>query len=561
MEPVEQALALIRKEEFAAAERLLEGALASNGLAENADARAEIPCTLAVAQRRGQRIEAALATLDRLLAIRPDHARAHQERGHALLAGGRPALAMRAYGIAVHQNPALLVAWKVLVILHGLTGQRRLAAIAQAEVDYLDALPKDLLSVSSLIHEGQLESANRLCGQYLRSHPGDVECIRLLACIGEKLGMPADAEFLLQSALTLEPDDERCRRDYAKVLLKLQDFERAREQTQRLTEEHGDNLNYLELHASATAGTGQLERAIRICNEAIARSPVRHRLYVIRGYCEVAVGRFDDGVASFHRAYALQPDYGNAFWSLANTKTYRFTEAELAHMASYEARADTNSKDRIHLCFALGKAHEDRGEHERYFACYARGNALMRASVKPDVRSLLLRAAAQKRVCTQALFAARAGLGCPRPDPIFIVGLPRAGSTLVEQILASHTQVDGTWELPNIAALARRLGRRPGQERTRGYVEVLEEFDADSFLRRTSIHRASAVMLLADDLTCCKVRLNRPPARTPTRARRLERRRRKPVTDAGQVKKGAVAHGSARRFRPASITGKEPRHG
>ena len=498
-----EARALIRQADFAGAERLVAAALAEAGQGPRSAGHAESLYTLAVAQRYGKKTSVALATLDRLLAIEPDYARAHQERGHALLTENRLEEARRAYENAVRVNPALPAAWKALVNLRQLAGLGELAHAAQAEADQLAALPKELLGVSAFIYDGRLQRADRLCRHYLQTHKRDVEGIRLLASIGEKLEVLADAEFLLETALELQPGHARCRSDYANLLLKMQKFERAHEQTQRLVREHPHDLAYLALHANAKAGIGEHEQAIRIYDQVIARSQGQHRLHVMRGHAEKTIGRLDEAVASYRRAYELQPDHGDAFWSLANTKTYRFTATELAHMADYAGRPDTALEDRIHLCFALGKAHEDRGEFEASFTNYERGNALKQGSAKHDAERLAARAEAQKTVCAAALFAARQGVGCPARDPIFIVGLPRAGSTLLEQILASHPQVDGTLELPNIVSLAHRLGRAREPAQGQRYPAVLAELDHDyfrrfgeQFIEDTRVHRAGAPIFI-----------------------------------------------------------------
>ncbi|MCY4342290.1 MAG: sulfotransferase [Gammaproteobacteria bacterium] len=499
----DQARALIRRADFAGAERVAAAALAVGAATASTADQVELLYVLAVAQRYAKKTPAALATLDRLLAVEPEHPRAHQERGHVLLTENRLEAARQAYERAVRLNPALLAAWKALVNLRQLAGFEELARAAQAEADHFAALPKELQSVATFIYDGRLQKADRLCRHYLQSHKQDVEGIRLLASIAERLELLADAEFLLETALALAPDHGRCRSDYANLLLRMQKFERAHEQTQRLVDERPGDLACLALHANAKAGIGQHERAIGLYDQVIARSQGQHRLHVMRGHAEKTIGRLDAATASYRQAYALQPDYGDAFWSLANTKTYRFTEAELTHMQDCADRADVALEDRVHLCFALGKAHEDRAEFEASFARYEQGNALKQGSVKHSARVLAARVQAQRTVCGPTLFAGAQDAGCPAPDPIFIVGLPRAGSTLLEQILASHSAVDGTHELPNIPSLANRLGRSrdgaPGQR----YPAVLTELDPDyfrrfgeSYLEDTRVYRAGAARFI-----------------------------------------------------------------
>ncbi len=250
----DQARVLIRRADFAGAQRVAAQALADGSAEASTTVQAELLYVLAVAQRYAGKTPAALAALDRLLAIEPGHARAHQERGHALLTDTRPDAARRAYENAVRLNPALPAAWKALADLRRLAGLGELAQAAQAEADALAALPKELQSVAAFIHDGRLEQADRLCRHYLQSHKQDVEGIRLLAGIAERLELLADAEFLLETALALAPGHGRCRSDYANLLLRMQKFERAHEQTQRLVDERPGDLACLALHANAKAG-------------------------------------------------------------------------------------------------------------------------------------------------------------------------------------------------------------------------------------------------------------------------------------------------------------------
>jgi tetratricopeptide (TPR) repeat protein len=338
-----------------------------------------------------------------------------------------------------------------------------------------------------MIHEGKLYKAERLCRHFLRNDKQHIEGMRLLAAIGNRLEVLSDAEFLLESCVKFAPDHDAARYDYANLLLKMQKFEKAYEQTRMLAEKVPDNLAYQSLHANATSGIGDYQKAIELYNEVLNKSPGQVMLYVMRGHAEKTSGQLDAAIGSYRKAYELQPDLGDAFWSLANTKTYSFTDAELAHMEKYEASASIANEDRIHMCFALGKAFEDRGEFDSSFRYYSRGNALKQESVRHKPTHLAIRTGAQIEVCTAEFFEQKQGVGFAAPDPIFIVGLPRAGSTLLEQILASHSMVAGTHELPNIIALAQRLRGSPNlieeEGGTPNYPKILTELD-DAYFRR-----------------------------------------------------------------------------
>ena len=495
---------LIQNARFAEAERQLKRFLASlDSNNEADDVVLEALYTLAVAQRYGRKLPEALATLDELIGLNQDFARAYQERGHGLLSENRLTAARESYEEAVQRNPALIASWKALINLYEIAGMRAQSAVAEQRVAYLESLPRELQSVSTYLHDGRLQRADRLCRHFLQTRKTHIEGMRLLATIREKLEMFGEAEFLLTTALELEPDNESCRSDLANLLLKMQKFDQAHEQTARLSEDYPENLAYLSMHANAKAGIGEQEQAIELYNQVISQSRGQHRLHLLRGHAEKTIGKLDAAVASYREAYRLAPDYGDAFWSLANTKTYEFMDKELLQMQEREASRETGLDDRIHLCFALGKAFEDRSEFEKSFGFYERGNSLKQDSVKHDPENLSKRLGAQKVVLTEKFFQKREGVGCDAADPIFIVGLPRAGSTLLEQILASHSKVDGTLELPNMIALANRLDRGKLQAEGVGYPRVLETLDYDyfrrfgeQFIEDTRVHRQDAPLFI-----------------------------------------------------------------
>lgn len=442
---------------------------------------------LAVSERYLGRTEEALETIERVISLDPGYGRAYQEKGHCLVALGKEAQARPAFEEALRHNPALPASWRLLSTLYRQEGLEDLHQAAREQFDRLMNLPRELVSVTSMIHEGRLYKAERLCRHFLCNNKHHVEAMRLLALIGNELDVLVDAEFLLESCLKFAPDYDQARYDYANLLLKMQKFEQAHVQTQILLDRHPENLAFRSLLANAASGIGDHYNAIGLYNEVLEKSPHQNQLYVMRGHAEKTVGKLDDAISSYREAYEIKPDYGDAFWSLANTKRYRFTEEEVEQMQVQEAAEETAVEDRIHLLFALGKAFEDRGDFERSFECYDRGNALKRETVRHKPIHLNIRTSAQMEVCTREFFEAREGVGHEARDPIFIVGLPRAGSTLLEQILASHSRVTGTYELPHIIALAQQLrGTQDLVEEPGGkprYPKILEDLDGEYFRR------------------------------------------------------------------------------
>ena len=359
------------------------------------------------------------------------------------------------------------------------------------------ALPRELVAVTHHLHEGRPLRAEEICRHFLRRNPRHVEAMRLLAQIGIRLGILDDAEFLLDSAVAFEPDNIQVRLDYIDVLRKRQKFERSREEAEALYDRDPASPLFQSHLAIESMQTGDYERAFALFDTVLERLPSDPATLTSRGHALKTTGQQDDAVASYRAAIAAKPDHGDAYYALANLKTYRFTEAEIAAMHAQLERPEIAFMDRVHLSFALGKAHEDREEYEASFGFYEAGNALKRRQTRYDADRMSEEFAAQKEACTRDLFENRQSAGDPARDPIFILGLPRAGSTLLEQILASHSQIDGTLELPNVLALAHRLrGRKAGQSR---YPQVLHDLTDEQltgfgrdFLANTRIHRQGA---------------------------------------------------------------------
>ena len=470
---------MIRSAKFDFAETLLTELIGEQPAAPIA---AEAHYNLAVARRYRKDFDGALASLAELTALNPDYGRAHQERGHTLLALNRPDEAAAAFTKATELNPGLVASWRALAALHERAGRNALAEHARSQVEYMAGLPADLVAVTDLLFEGRLYKAEALCRQFLAEHPHHVEAMRLLAELGVRLRVLDDAEFLLESCVEFEPDNLRARADYLRVLNRKGKFEKALAQAKILRQEQPGNPVYQLATGNALVGLGRLDEGIGWYEKGRERTGNKAGVDVMLGHALKAKGELDEAIRCYRRAWRLRPDCGDAFWSLANIKTYRFTDEEILHIERYESAAGVAPDDRVHLCFAAGKAHEDRGDYERSFEYYTRGNALkmQRSGYDPDRTSAMVDA--QIEICTKRLFEERGGLGCERPDPIFIVGLPRAGSTLLEQILASHSMVDGTMELQEMLGLVQRLRGR-SVEKDPAYPRNLQTIDRDYFRR------------------------------------------------------------------------------
>ncbi len=448
----------------------------------------------AVALRYSGAHARALETLEKLKRLAPSHSRAHQEEGHVLRDAGHADAALAAYGRALSLNPALEACLVESIKLLENRGRERSAVHLKVQLEALQRLPEALRAVIELVAQNKLVKAEELCRRYLKQHPDDVEGMRLLADIGVRLGVLEDAEFLLESAAVFAPDNLQVQMEYVQVLRKRQKFQAALEQAQKLLKKHPDNPQVMSISAIEHMQTGEYERAMKLLDDVLQRVPGDARTLVTYGHALKTSGRTDEAIDRYRSAMQHHPEHGEAYYSLANLKTYRFDEAEIEHMAAVEADANLGFMDRIYVDFALAKAHEDRGEHDVAFAYYAKGNALKKAQSRYDADKMHEELAAIQRVCDATFFDTRQGWGSAAPDPIFVVGLPRAGSTLLEQILSSHSQVDGTLELPNILSLSQRLRRRTG-----GYPDVLQSLGQDecvafgeAYIEDTRIHRAGA---------------------------------------------------------------------
>ena len=338
----------------------------------------------AVAERYLERHDEALETLAQLKALAPQYARAYQEEGLVFRALAQPDRARASYQQAVRLNSALPATWRELAALYRKAGDAKQHAVADAEYRRLAALPPELVSVSSLLQERKLYKAEKLCRAFLKKTPHHIAAMRLLALIGMELFVYDDAEFLLESCVELQPDYWPARLDYIKVLHRRQKFEKALEQARILRDSNPDNQLYELTLANENVAVGNFDEALDVYDRVISEHPEFDQVHLSRGHALKTIGRLDEGVESYRDAYRARPDYGDAFWSLANLKTYRFTETEIAHMRDYVERPETSDTDRFHFCFALGKAYEDRNEFVESFSWYERGNALRLAGVRYD---------------------------------------------------------------------------------------------------------------------------------------------------------------------------------
>jgi tetratricopeptide (TPR) repeat protein len=459
--PIEHEVGRIR--ELSNAQRYFEALAAAEVLATAAPQDRDVLYLIAANQRCLNRINDALATLQRLEQQHPRFSLLYQERGYCYVTLRDAPRAIDAFLRGVDINPALATSWSMLERLYRVTGDIRNAATAAERVSNLKHLAPEVVQAGSLFSDGELSAAGNILRAYLLKSGDDLEALRLLARIERQRGVLEDAELLLEAALKLAPNYLAARLDYVRVLIDRQKYFRAREEIDTLLKLEPGNRDCLSLHAAACIGLGEHEPAIALYRQLLAASPGSADLHVSLGHALKTVGRHKEATESYQMAAAARPSFGDAWWSLANLKTYRFSRNEIAHMRAEEAAPAAHPVDRYHLCFALGRAFEDGNQYAESWQFYERGNALKRTASRyhPDITETNTRK--QIEVCTAQFFAARAGVGVPDTDPIFVVGLPRSGSTLIEQILASHSQVEGTQELSDIQRIVLGMqGLYPG---------------------------------------------------------------------------------------------------
>lgn len=442
----------------------------------------------------------ALSVLKKLSTAYPDMARAHQEIALNSLALNLPQEALAAAEKAVSLDGSLIKSWELLEPLHRAFSPDKLTATIE-QIRFLKSLPTELRTVIGYLSAGKLQDAERLCKYFLRENKTHAEGMRLLAEVLTRKNILDEAQFILETLHELEPENVPAGIQLFHVVMRRQRFHSAFEIATRLQSRHPNDVDQIKkAYAAACFAVGRITEARSLYEELRKQYPDDHLIPISQGHIFNSDGEREAAIQSFIASSAIKADHGDAYWSLANTKSYRFDEKQIIKMKELEQQPTIGELDRIQICFALGKALEDLNLYDEAFSYYSRGNQLKLPGTHFDTQQLAKRIDAQEQVCTPELFSHFAGSGFAAPDPIFIVGLPRAGSTLLEQILASHSEVDGTMELHNILDLAKRLrGRDTQQEAEPRYPRILSELDSSlfekfgqQFIEQTQVYRSSA---------------------------------------------------------------------
>jgi tetratricopeptide (TPR) repeat protein len=364
-----------------------------------------------------------------------------------------------------------------------------------------------LMEAALALHENRLHDAEPILKGHLKVDPFDVAAIRMLAELAGRIGRYKDAENLLRRAVDLAPTFKAARSNLALVLYRQGKAAEAIAQLDHLLDDDPADIGNSNLKAAASSRVGDYAEAVALYEVILKAQPRQEKIWMSYGHVLKTVGRRDDSVGAYRHALALKPSFGEVWWSLANLKTVSFSTDDLAVMNAQLARKDISDEDRFHLDFALGKAFEDAGDWTQSYAHFAAANALRRAALDHKADDHSRHIARHQKLLTPAFFAARADGGCPASDPIFILGMPRAGSTLIEQILSSHSLVEGTQELPDITVIAQQVGGRGDDDAHSRYPEALADLSAEeraelgaAYLARTRINRKTTKPFFIDKM-------------------------------------------------------------
>jgi tetratricopeptide (TPR) repeat protein len=455
---------------------------------------------------------AAVEQTAEILKVVPDQPNALALQGLALGRLGRGEEAIAALKRAVKLRPALPDAWRALGDHYTALDMREAADGAYAESIRHSTRDPRLMGAALALVENRIPDAEAPLREHLKRHPTDVAAIRMLAEVAARIGRYADAETLLARCLELAPGFAAARHNYAMVLHRQNKPELALAQVETLLAEDGRNPGYRNLKAAILGRIGEYDASIEQYRDVLAEYPNQAKVWMSLGHALKTAGRNAESIEAYTKSIEKAPHLGEAWWSLANLKTFRFTPEQtqtMRRLLSGEGPAGTalSPEDRFHFEFSLGKALEDAGEYAESFAHYLEGNRLRRSMIRYDADENHAHVERSKRFFTPEFFAQRRGWGCPAPDPIFVIGLPRSGSTLIEQILASHSQVEGTMELPDVAMLARVVGARTTRAGGTAYPRALEKFSEEElrglgerYLAQTRIQRKTSAPLFIDKM-------------------------------------------------------------
>jgi tetratricopeptide (TPR) repeat protein len=450
---------------------------------------------------------AALAVLEPLARDEPSAATVQLELGLALADAGAVDGALTALQRTTQLKPDWPEAWRRLADQLDVAGDATGADQARARFIHTANRDPRLRAAAIALVANDLPAAESALRAHLRQNETDVAALRMLAEVAARLRRYGDAEALLERCLELSPSFSAARHNYALILHRQARDAQALPQIERLLAEEPRNPGYRNLKAAVLASLGNYTESVGVYEAVLRDYPQQPRVWMSYGHALKTAGRRADSIAAYRRSIALMPTLGEAFWSLANLKTFRFSPEDTARMRAALQSGTLEPDDRLHFHYALGKALEDGGNYAESFINYEAAGKIRRSIEPYDADENHERTQRSRRLLTRDFFEARRGVGAQAPDPIFIVGLPRAGSTLIEQILASHSQVEGTMELPDIPRIARELALRASRDGGARYPECIATLRPDElrdlgeqYLRHTGVQRKTGAPFFIDKM-------------------------------------------------------------
>lgn len=484
----ERALGYFESGDTELAEEICRGAL------DDYPNDAKTRCLLGTVLNRRQQHERAEKHLRKVIAMHPDFPKAHRELGNALFGMGQGEQGVECLRRVTELTPDRSVAHFDLSMALSKLGREDEARVALEKSFSLQPEREALFKAAEHQRAGRFAQAEEVYRQILSRDPKNVNALRLLGAIAIEMERFRMAAKLLRSAVELAPDYFGAWIDLARALMEQDAFEQSRaaiEQAIRLDPEGAQPRTLL---GNLLAKAGRYEEAVAAYRAALQKQSDNGGSLAGLGNVLKTIGRQAEAIDSYRDAILTSPAFGQAYWSLANLKTFRFTDDEIASMEKHVDNEKLTEETRVNFNFALGKAYEDRGAYEQAFAFYEHGNSLRRMNENYDpVQTELIHDRIIETLSNEFL-SARTGLGDPDPAPVFIVGLPRSGSTLIEQILSSHSQVEGTYELPDLARVIRSINQ--AQVSGQSYPEALRSYDAtrlaelgQQYLKSTERHR------------------------------------------------------------------------
>ncbi len=461
----------------------------------------------ALSQARLGDFPVAIETLTRLCALQPKWPAAHYELGLVLSKSGFGDKAVIALKNALAQQRELPKVWLALADVYSAMGENILADAAYTKQLQYSSRNPELMKAAKQLVDNEVALAERTLKTYLHEHPTDVSAIRMLAEVAARLGRDVDAENLLARCLELSPSFNFARQNYSYVLNRNNKFEQVLEQSEILLKADPKNLSYMNLKAVALSKIGDYSNAIKLYENVLANNPGYAKIWHSFGHTLKTAGFTERAISAYRHSIHLEPAYGEAYWSLANLKTFRFSAEDVAEISAQLGSTQLNDEQRFHFDFALGKALEDQKQYAESFQHYQAGNLLRSATIGYSAERNSKKVAVSKKLFTKQFFEQRKDFGIASAEPIFILGMPRAGSTLLEQILSSHSQVEGTMELPDIISISKDLYRKQTDSNAKLYYPALHDMSKEQssmygqrYLDNTAVHRKNATAFFIDKM-------------------------------------------------------------